>query len=107
VSRTSTKSLVRRVEALESTARKAAPQKRNLQLEMSITAMAWAWTPEEIEEMLAAAERSKLDEIPPDLRRAAGLSVSQHRGPWGESRDVGPARGPLNKRNALHVSKDH
>src|SRR5436190_14289627 len=68
MSRTS-KSLVRRVEALESTARKAAPRQRNLLLEMSITAMAWAWTPDEVEQMLAAAERSQLDELPADLRR--------------------------------------
>ena len=64
-----TKSLVRRVEALENRARKAAPQKRNLLLEMSITAMAGAWTPEEVEQVLAAAEQSKLDELPGDLRR--------------------------------------
>jgi len=67
MSRTS-KSLVRRVEALEGTARKTAPQ-RNLLLEVSITAMAWAWTPDEVEEVLAAAERSQLDELPADLRR--------------------------------------
>jgi hypothetical protein len=63
------KSLVRRIEALESTARKAAPQPRNQLLEMSITAMAGAWTPDEVEAMLAAAERSKLDELPAHLRR--------------------------------------
>src|ERR1700704_2181367 len=68
MSRTS-KSLVRRVEALESTARKTAPRQRNLALEMSIPAMAWAWTPDEVEQMLAAAERSQLDELPADLRR--------------------------------------
>jgi hypothetical protein len=63
------KSLVRRIEALESTAREAAPQPHNQLLEMSITAMAGAWTPDEVEAMLAAAERSKLDELPDDLRR--------------------------------------
>jgi len=31
--------------------------------------MAWAWTPDEVEEVLAAAERSQLDELPADLRR--------------------------------------
>ena len=62
-------SLVRRVEALESISRKAVPQKRNLLLEMSITAMALAWSPDEVEAILAAAERSNLDEIPPDLGR--------------------------------------
>jgi hypothetical protein len=63
------KSLVRRVEALEYTTRKAAPQKANPLLEMSITAMALAWTPDEVDEMLAAAERSLLDELPPELCR--------------------------------------
>jgi hypothetical protein len=36
---------------------------------MSITAMALAWTPDEVEEILAAAERANLDELPPDLGR--------------------------------------
>ena len=61
--------LIRRIEALESTARRAAPQKRNLLLDMSITAMALAWSPDEVEAILAAAERSNLDELPPDLGR--------------------------------------
>src|ERR1051326_3489093 len=68
MSRTSSKSLVRRVEALESTVVKPAPQVRNLLLQMSIRAMAWAWTADEIEDILAAAERSQLDETPSDLR---------------------------------------
>ena len=65
----STRTLIRRIEALESTARRAAPRKRNLLLEMSITAMALAWTPDEAEAILAAAERSNLDDLPPDLVR--------------------------------------
>jgi len=36
---------------------------------MSITAMALAWTPDEVEATLAAAERSNLDDLPPDLAR--------------------------------------
>jgi len=47
--------------ALERMTRKPAPQERDLLLEMSISAMALAWTPEEVEEMLLAAERSELD----------------------------------------------
>ena len=69
VSWTSVKSLIRRVEVVERAARKAAPQNRNLLVEMSNTAMAGAWTPHEVEEMLAAAERSQLDQLPADLRR--------------------------------------
>ena len=71
----STRILIRRIEALESTARRAAPQKRNLLLEMSITAMALAWTPDEVEEILAAAERSNLDELPPELGRRWARSL--------------------------------
>ena len=63
----STRSLVRRIEALEIAARRALPRNRNLLLEMSITAMALAWTSDEVEEILAAAERSNLDELPPGL----------------------------------------
>jgi hypothetical protein len=65
----STRILIRRIEVLESTARKGGPQKHNLLLEMSITAMALAWTPGEVEEILAAAERWNLDELPPELGR--------------------------------------
>ena len=65
----STRTLIRRIEALESTSRRAAPRKRNLLLEMSITAMALAWTPDEVEAILTAAERSNLDDLPPDLAR--------------------------------------
>jgi hypothetical protein len=71
----STRILIRRIEALESTARRAAPQKRNLLLEMSITAMALAWTPDEVEEILAAAERASIDELPPDLGRRWARSL--------------------------------
>jgi hypothetical protein len=71
----STRVLIRRIEALENTARRAAPQKRNLILEMSITAMALAWTPGEVEEILAAAERANLDELPPDLGRRWARSL--------------------------------
>ena len=71
----STRILIRRIEALESTARRVAPQKRNLLLEMSITAMALAWTPDEVEEILAAAERANLDELPPDLGRRWARSL--------------------------------
>jgi hypothetical protein len=71
----STRVLIRRIEALESAARRAAPQKHNLLLEMSITAMALAWTPDEVEEILAAAERSNLDELPPDLGRRWARSL--------------------------------
>jgi hypothetical protein len=71
----STRVLIRRIEALESTARRAAPQERNLLLEMSITAMALAWTPDEVEEILAAAERSNLDELPPELGRRWARSL--------------------------------
>jgi hypothetical protein len=64
------------------------PQTRNLLLEMSITAMALAWTPDEVEEMLAAAERSKLDELPSDLcrrwvRYLDGISLQCFRKPFG------------------------
>jgi hypothetical protein len=67
--------LTRRIEALENTARKVAPQKSNLLLEMSVTAMALAWTPDEVEEILAAAERASLDELPPDLGRRWARSL--------------------------------
>lgn len=43
------------------------PQERNLLLQMSIRAMACAWTADEIEDILAAAERSQLHELPSDL----------------------------------------
>jgi hypothetical protein len=56
-------------------ARRVAPQKRNLLLEMSISAMALAWTPDEVEEILAAAEQSNLDELPPDLGRRWARSL--------------------------------
>lgn len=69
MNRTFTRSLSRRVEALESAAAKATTQKRDPLLEISIRAMACAWTPDEVEGILAAAERSKLDELPADLRR--------------------------------------
>jgi hypothetical protein len=42
---------------------------------MSITAMALAWTPDEVEEILAAAERSNLDELPIDLGRRWARSL--------------------------------
>lgn len=71
----STRILARRIEALESTALRAAPQKHNLLLEMSITAMALAWTPDEVEQILAAAERSNLDELPSDLGRRWARSL--------------------------------
>ncbi len=67
--------LIRRIEALEATTRSAAPQKGNLLLEMSITAMALAWTPDEVEEILAAAERSNLVDLPPELGRRWARSL--------------------------------
>jgi hypothetical protein len=82
MTRGAAKSLVRRVEALESKLRKTAPPEHNPLLEMAITAMIWAWTPEEVEQMLAAAERSQLDELPIRLGRrwARGLdSLSRQR----------------------------
>jgi hypothetical protein len=62
------RTLVRRIDALEANA-KSAPQHRNPLLDLAVTAIASAWTPEEVEQMLAASERSQLKEIPADLRR--------------------------------------
>jgi hypothetical protein len=68
MSHNSTKNLVRRVETLECIGRKATPQKRNHLMAMAITAMAAAWTPDEVEQILIDAEQSKLSELPADLR---------------------------------------
>jgi hypothetical protein len=70
MTRHNTKTLLRRVEALEIAARCASPHnKRNPLIEMAITALAGALTPDEVEHILAAAEQSKLSDLPTDLRR--------------------------------------
>ena len=65
----STKSLIRRVEALEGIVLKATPQKRDRLLAMAIAAMVGAWTPDEVEQILVATEQSQLTNLPADLRR--------------------------------------
>ena len=67
--RIATKNLVRRVQTLEARDQNEKPKKRNLLLDLSVSAMASAWTPEEIEELLAAPERSELGELLPGLRQ--------------------------------------
>ncbi len=62
-----TRSLSRRVQALERRAGKAQPKYRNVLLELAIRAMACAWTPDEVERMLA--EGCELDKLDADLRR--------------------------------------
>ena len=69
MSHNNTKSLIRRVEALESTVRKTTPQKHDRLLAMALTAMVGAWTPDEVEQILVAAERSQLTNLPADLQR--------------------------------------
>jgi hypothetical protein len=69
VSRRSTNGLLSRVEALERKVLKDAPLRRNPLVELAIAAMAGAWRPDEIEEILVAVEASQLDELPPGLRR--------------------------------------
>ena len=95
----STRTLIRRIEALGSTSRRAAPRKRNLLLEMSITAMALAWTPRRSRSdsgrsgtieprrppsrpcpSLGAIPGLHLEaELREEFRRFAGLSGSQNR----------------------------
>lgn len=96
MTRTFTRSLARRVEALESTTRKAMPQERDVRLEMAITAMASAWTSDEIEEILTAAEHRQLDELPVDLRRRWAehvdrISIQRFGKPFGDLLAVAPA----------------
>jgi hypothetical protein len=61
------RTLIRRIEGLEAKAKSASPR-RNPLVDLATTAMAVAWTPEEVERMLAASERSQLKELPADLR---------------------------------------
>jgi hypothetical protein len=59
-----------RVEALERKVPDAAPQRRNSLVQLAIAAMAGAWRPDEIEEILVASEALlQLDKLPPGLRR--------------------------------------
>jgi hypothetical protein len=68
MSRISTRELARRIVTLENCALRSSPYKRNVLLDISIRAMAWAWTPDEIEKILVAAERHELEDLPADLR---------------------------------------
>ena len=69
MSRIYTKELNRRVVNLEHAAKQSTPCKRNALLEISIRAMACAWTPHEIEEVLVAAESHQLGDLSADLCR--------------------------------------
>jgi hypothetical protein len=64
-----TKDLTRRIKTLEDRAKQSTPSKRNLLLELSIRAMASAWTRDEIERILVAAECCQLEDLPADLGR--------------------------------------
>ena len=72
------------------------PQESDFLLEIAITAMASAWTPDEIEEILAAAERRELDELPVDLRHRwaehlDGISIQRFGKTFGDLLAVAPA----------------
>ena len=69
MSRIYTKDLTRRISNLEDAAIQSAPGKRNPLLDISTRAMACAWTPDEIEEILVAAESGELGDLPADLCR--------------------------------------
>jgi hypothetical protein len=64
-----TKDLARRIQTLECRVRQSTPSKRNLLVDLAIRAMVSAWTRDEIEKVLAAAECQELDDLPAELRR--------------------------------------
>ena len=75
--RVSITNLRRRVKALEGTLKRGKVSKRNLLLDLSIAAMVGAWTPQEIEEMLATPVPLEDQQLSPERWRPWAKHLDQ------------------------------